>query len=674
MRAHAADVVEPKYSARLRNRLPSPVRPFTRVESGEVALFDPQSPSSLRRGRIRYVPVVPGRMEFAQEVRTEVLREPPQILAVELPVTLESPYLRASTRLPELSIIVYDGEAGEAVYLPVESTDPFVEALRSAQGLNLETVFLDPDLSERPHVEEAYPDSYAIRRLGLERYVAEYRSQAQTTHPDVRTHAEGVAWKLQGCDPEAEILVVVSLNLLDPLLEAMERPQAQPMRKAARRNVRALNLHPESLAEVTTEAPFLQAAYEAWRGMDLPSITPPEIETRSIRGWAVAQQPKNDPRLEALHEAATGERDRAEVQLKIFQAAERTHKRKTGEALAHWQRRMWARYSRNLALVQGQLTPALFDMTVAAQSVADDDFAWEFWQAGGWSPFQKTESDLATAKVSGEQMWVDRRRVQLRRRVPGRKGRAKPVGLKGKKGERFPGEWAGEWRETGLCSYPPEDIVIEDFGAFLKNKGKSILSDERTRVEPFTTSLRDGVDLRETLRNWHDGKRIYVRENQRVTGEVGAVVLIFDGDHDDRYPYCLTWLGEHQNESDMAFYATNPFENFVGPGIGRAEYGGLLLSLPSHRMADVWGDWDYAFCETKSEKLLAAALDYSLEKIVVYAADKPPRSIFKSIANRLGRRIVYVPTGQLSPVALKKIRLMHVLDGHDRREVAKDYI
>jgi hypothetical protein len=124
----------------------------------------------------------------------------------------------------------------------------------------------------------------------------------------------------------------------------------------------------------------------------------------------------------------------------------------------------------------------------------------------------------------------------------------------------------------------------------------------------------------------------------------------------------------------MAFYATDPYSKFVGPGIGRAEYGGLLLSLPSQRMMDVWGDWDYAFTESKSERLLAAALDYSLEKIVVYAAARPPRSIFKTIAARLGRKIVYIPIGQLSPVALKKIRLMHVLDGHDRREVAKDYI
>lgn len=639
-----------------------------------MSLFDPQALGSLRRGRIRYLPVVPSCMEFAKIVREEMLREKPALVAVELPVTLESAYLRSVQRLPELSIIVYDSDASEeAVYVPVEATDPFIEALRSAGEMEIPTAFLDPDLSDRPHVEDAYPDSYAAGRLGIRKYVESYRMQPRALDDVVKTHAEGAAWKLQGCDPEAEILVVVSLNLLDPLLEAMEQPQVQPMRKSGRSNVRALNLHPESLAEIMTDAPFLQGVYEAQRGGKLPEIAKPDVRQQTAQGWTVVEKPQNDPRLEAMHEAARADLDRQGVHFRILAAAEKVHGRKTGEKLSHWQRRLWARYSRNLALRQNQLLPRLFDMTVAAQSLVDDNFAWEFWEVGGWNPFQKTESDLTTAKINGEQMWVDRRQVRLRRRAP-RKGKAKPVGLRGKKSERFPGEWQSEWKGMGICSYPPEDIVIEDFGAFLKKKGKSILSEERTRVEPFTTSLQDGIDLRETLRNWHDGKKIYVRENQRITGEVGAVVLIFDNERDERYPYCITWLGEHRNESDMAFYATDPYQNFVGPGIGRAEYGGLLLSLPSRRMRDIWSDWDYSFAESKSERLLAAALDYTLEKIVVYAAAKPPRSMFKSLANRLGRKIVYIPIGQLSPVALKKIRLMHVLDGHERRDTAKDYI
>jgi uncharacterized protein YifE (UPF0438 family) len=59
---------------------------------------------------------------------------------------------------------------------------------------------------------------------------------------------------------------------------------------------------------------------------------------------------------------------------------------------------------------------------------------------------------------------------------------------------------------------------------------------------------------------------------------------------------------------------------------------------------------------------------------VVYVAAKPPRSVFRSIAARYGRVVVYIPIGQLSPVAMKKIRVVHVLDGYDKRETAKEYI
>ncbi len=81
-----------------------------------------------------------------------------------------------------------------------------------------------------------------------------------------------------------------------------------------------------------------------------------------------------------------------------------------------------------------------------------------------------------------------------------------------------------------------------------------------------------------------------MRQLDRIAGEVGAAVVIFDEDPGDRYQYLTTWLGEHQNESDMAFYSTHPFDHLVGPGIGRAEYGGFLMTLPPRRMIDVWSD------------------------------------------------------------------------------------
>ncbi len=47
---------------------------------------------SLRRGSFTYFPVVPGRVEFALEVRSIMLAERPKVVAVELPGGLEDAY------------------------------------------------------------------------------------------------------------------------------------------------------------------------------------------------------------------------------------------------------------------------------------------------------------------------------------------------------------------------------------------------------------------------------------------------------------------------------------------------------------------------------------------------------------------------------------------------------
>ncbi len=599
---------------------------------------------SLERGRFRYFPVVPGRVEFAAELRRVLLAEKPPIIAVELPGFLAETYRRALERLPEMSVILYlpDNAAESddpAIYVPIEPADPFVEALRTAHELGSEILFLEPDSADRPHLPDTYPDTYAIRRIGFDKYIEAYRVWPQPRNDDVTAHANAMAWKLQGADPSARVVVVVSLNLLDPLLDAMESPQDPPAAHPKHFDIQLLNPHPDCLAEITVEYPYLQERFEFSR-LDI----------------------EDADRL-----------DRPKVQLAVMREAEIKYTESTGEKVAHWQRRMIARYTRNLAHMSGDLCANVYDLAVAARSVVDDNYGWEVWQMANRYLAQHEYSDLETVRLSASEIWINTKRLRIRRRLPRPKQRLKPTGIKPRKREKTPGDWARQTTGEAICSYPPEDLLIEEYGRFLKKKAKALLSEERVRVEPFTTSLLDGIDLRETIRNWHQGK-IYVRQADRLAGEVGAVVIIFDEDTEDRYQYLTTWLGEHQNESDMAFYSTFPFDNIVGPGIGRAEYGGLLMTLPPRRLFDVWSDDDYQFAESKPERLLMAALDYSVERFVVYVAAKPPRSIFRSIASHLGRKILYVPIGALSPTKVKRLRVVHVLDSYERRADAKDYL
>jgi hypothetical protein len=48
--------------------------------------------------------------------------------------------------------------------------------------------------------------------------------------------------------------------------------------------------------------------------------------------------------------------------------------------------------------------------------------------------------------------------------------------------------------------------------------------------------------------------------------------------------------------------------------------------------------------------------------------------VFRSIASRFGRNILYIPIGQLSAQKLKKLRVVHVLDSYARRAEAKEYL
>jgi hypothetical protein len=599
-------------------------------------------PGSLKRGRFTYFPVVPGRMEFAAELRSVILETTPQVVAVELPEFLKDAYVQGIDRLPQMSVLLYthvSREQEEAVYVTLEPADAFTEAIRSGLEQQAEILFLEPDSAQRPHLPDHYPDPLSIRHIGIARYIEAYRVYPQERSDEITKLAAAMAWKLQGADPLAEVLVVVSLNMLDPLLDAMSEPQMKPSRGIPVPAVELLNPHPDCLAEITVEYPFLQERYERYR-LDMGQ-----------------QQLLDRPR----------------TQLEVLREAEKAYVVNTGDKIQHWQRRMMARFTRNLAAMEGQLAAGLFDLTVAARSIVDDNFAWEVWEAAGRYTPQQAESELETVNLSGEEVFLHTRKMRIRRRLPRPKQRSKPASLRARKKEKTPGEWARELNGHSICSYPPEDIVIEDYGRFLKRKAKSILSEERSRVEPFTTSLLDGIDIRETIRNWHENK-IYVRQLERISGEVGSVVVIFDEDRQNRYTYLTTWLGENQNESDMAFYSTHPFDHMVGPGIGRAEYGGFLMTLPPRRMYDVWADPDYDSAETKPERLLMAALDYSVERYVVYVASKPPRSVFRTLAGRLNRKIIYVPSGQLSPSKLKNLRVVHVLDSYERRKSAKDYI
>lgn len=384
--------------------------------------------------------------------------------------------------------------------------------------------------------------------------------------------------------------------------------------------------------------------------------------------------------LNSLSRTSLGALDRQRVYKGLIELAARYYTNNTGEEFKLWQHRNFNQFARRYAHLQGKLLPGLLPMIYAARACVDHNYAYEFWDLATFYPWQSENEDSAKEfDFDGENLEIGGVRLkhfEFHRTFPRLRQAMNRVPIPERETPSDdPSDWSGHFESGRICSYPPEDIVIEDYGRYLQKKAVKVQSEAHSRTEPFTTSLLDGIDMRTTLRNWADGQKLYVREEKKIQGGTGSVVIIFDQDKDNtKYPWCITWHGEHDQESDMAFYATDRHRMVIGPGIARCEYGGLMLSYPPRRLANVWSDPYYQPAKTKAEVLLFAAIDYCQDRHIVYVADQAPRSYFFQLAQRLGKKLVYLPIGTLSPTSLERIRVFHVLAGHRYRELAKNFI
>ncbi|MBW2531227.1 MAG: hypothetical protein JRI55_07080, partial [Deltaproteobacteria bacterium] len=590
--------------------------------------------------------VLHGRLEFAVAVRQALDGVQPDCVAVELPETLAAPVLRGVERLPLLSVAAYHDTDGCPVYLPVEPADPLVEALRFGLERGLPVHLVDQDVERYGRHRELMPDPYAVKRLGHQRYCDAYYEHLPHGPPADPADAgreRVMAFHLQQLLSRHRRVVFVCGLAHARRVEALVagEPIAEPLRRVRRDGITLYHLSATSSREVMAEIPFLSAAFE---------------------------------RARPAGAAALDDLDRLAEQIQLAQRARENHERNAGETVPASALDVMFRFARNYALVEGRLAPDLYQLLVGARGAVDDNFAYEVWDLATDWPWQTDSPNLPVIELSIEDLYEHARYIRFHRKLKTRRRTMLRL-VKRRAQEEHPGEWKEGWKGDAICSHQPEDIVVESYGDFLKKKAKGILSAENARVEPFTASLLDGIDVRETLRNWHEG-RLYVREHQLIKGDVGSVVVIFDEDRGEaeRFPYCVTWQGEHAQESDMAFYATPLGEKMAGPGISRCEYGGFLLTYPPGRMFHVFEDPYFDRAESKPERLLLAGIDYCVERLVVYVAARPPRSQFRSIAERFGKKVVYIPIGDLSPLTLRKIRVFHVLDGHPVRLWANDYI
>ena len=604
-------------------------------------------PFYIQKGPIFAVPIIHYTLEFAAEVKRAFEEIQPSCVAVELPENMQDMFLHAASRLPDVSVLVAFSQAEDPLYFLAEPCDPAFEGLRSGLENHKAAFCIDLDVPSYPMLQEPFPDPYSLTRIGLKHYYEAYKNHSprayQTAHAEDVKREMHMARRLKELSFSYDkILYIGGMQHIERVLKLTEESAFPTYTQAAREGVHLCTLTEESMREVMGECGFFTLAYETWR----------EENSRK----------KSSP-------------DRQQLLLKLYRESAEKYKENTGNDFYSYHLRNTMKFGRNLSFVTGRLVPDLYRLVSAAKGCVDHNYAYETWFKATEYPLLRNVDNLPELDLLPEDIWGHSKSVLFHLKQKNPKSSRYSLRKKDKSKAVFkpPGPFS-------LCSYQPEDVVIENFGRFLQKKGTQILTEESARTREFQSSLEDGIDAKETIRHLSE-KKLFVKVFGKPTKAVGSIVVIFDedshkegGTFQERYPWKMTWLGEHTQESDMAFFATSLSDMVVGPGISRCEYGGFLMSYPPRRMWDIWHDPDYLDLKTKADVLLMAAIDYSVKPLITYVAKKPPKSFLKSYAQRFGKKVVYIPIGQLSPVTLNKLRVFHVLDGYDKREIAGDYI
>jgi hypothetical protein len=424
--------------------------------------------------------------------------------------------------------------------------------------------------------------------------------------------------------------------------EAFLDPTESPVEHDTVEDTEVFTVEPRTLVFLFGELPFITGLYERARA---------ELED------------DENLSIDGVKELLVAARDRYRADLK------RRARRVTPHLLAQC-----LKYLRNLTLIERRMTPDMYNIVVAAKQVAGDQFALHVLETLREYPF------TSPAPFPELRMGIDQGRLPdgtvtgMVNRLPGPPSTWRSCQLQRRPDRTEVKKWQMKWNPFSQCSWPPEDELIEDFRAHVFDRAKAIMGADLARTEKFTTSILDGVDIRETLRHWY-ADEIHVKILPPTRGRLDCVVMLFDAPADPRdYPWRTTWFAEHEDESTLSFFATDFRRELVGPGIGLATYGGALFLFPPIFIPDIWNDRRLDFTTTLEERLLAAACLHSQCPHIAVLSPAPPGAGLRRLATRFKRKFVHIPLGQFGDSAIQQLRMVHVLNGRQVRSYAAHFI
>lgn len=611
--------------------------------------------------KITALPVIHGSGDFAIEVRRFMLEHDFDCLAVPLPPSFQGGTEEAILQLPGVTLVLQEetppfttgdwspgtdreeDQVRRASYVPIDPCQPVITALRIAQQEHVSRAYVDPETDCWQPTTAILPDPYALKRVSLDQFTsALLPGLSRPADAAAQERVNHIAGRLRELEADHEaILLVCSLTDWPWIREAYQR-QTQPIGEVEVEATRTCAVDPRTLLFLLGELPYVTGLYETARArLD-------DDENLSIDG---------------LKQLLLETRDRYQAELKS-RARKITPQLLTG----------YFRYVRNLSLIERRLTPDLYTLVVAAQQTAGDEFAIHLAETARDYPYA---DPLPFDEL---QMGIDRGRlpggdtVELVSRLPGPPVTWRSCRLNPRPPREEQQEWQMQWDPHRQCSWPPDDDSIERFRTHVKDTALGLLGADLARTEKFTTSLRDGLDIRETLRNWHTGD-LYVKVLPPTRGDLDCVLMFFDSPADPRdYPWRITWMAEHHDESTLALFATDFHEEMAGPGIGVATYGGAMFLFPPRPVPEIWQDPRFDFVDTLEERLLAAACHYSRERHIAVLSHAPPGPGWRRLARRHKRKLIHVPLSRFSQETVERLRQVHVLNGQHVRSYAAHFI
>lgn len=617
--------------------------------------------------RISVVPVIHGSGDFAVEVRRILLTDDYDCVAVPLPPSFQPAVELGIERLPNLSAVIQPSQpeyratewsgddrdedddselAHRSVsYVPIDPCQPVIAALRVALQERIPRAFIDAETDRFEGRGIILPDAYALKRVPVEQFAAAVLPVLLEPQTEQHRHRiRVVAARLRQLESRYhKILLVCSLGdwpwIRQAVLDGATLPE-EPDEEVAEPQLCSIPFG--SHLFLLGELPFVTGLYEMARA-DLDND-----ENLSVDG---------------LKQLLLAARDRYRRELKSLA------RKITPKLLG-----IYLRYVRNLSLIERRMTPDLYTLIVAAQQIFGDQFAIELAETARTWPYQD-EPGLPEFGLS-----IDRARLpdgslcEPVSRLPGYPVSWRTCELRRKPPKIDQDRWRMQWNPYRQCSWPPEDVAIEKFRNHVKDAALAIMGADLARTEKFSTSLKDGLDIRETLRNWHTGN-LYVKIFPPQVGKLDCVLMFFDSPADPRdYPWRITWMAEHHDESTLALFATDFQQELIGPGIGLAQYGGAMFLFPPRDVSDVWHDPRLDFTDTMEERLLAAACMYSREKHIAVLSEPPPGPGWRRLAKKYGRKLVHVPLNRFSQEMIQQLRMVHVLNGQEVRSFAAHFI